>query len=84
MAKREAAMRDEHYDLISVLYHALQGDETLSRYIDDADSAGDAELAEHYRDVQEKYREIAQQTKEVLRDKLADDELAEEEDDEDD
>lgn len=28
MAKREAVTKDEHYDLVSVLYHALQGDET--------------------------------------------------------
>jgi hypothetical protein len=82
MAKREAAMKDEHYDLISVLYHALQGDETLGQYIEDADSAGDSDLAEHYRDVQEKYREIAQQTKEVLRDKLAADELDVDDDEE--
>ena len=82
MAKREAAMKDEHYDLISVLYHALQGDETLGQYIEDADSAGDSDLAEHYRDVQEKYREIAQQTKEVLRDKLAGDELDVDDDEE--
>jgi mannitol/fructose-specific phosphotransferase system IIA component len=36
MAKGEAAKKDEHYDLISILYHALQGDETLARYIEDA------------------------------------------------
>jgi hypothetical protein len=76
-------MRDEHYDLISVLYHALQGDDTLARYIEDAEDAGDADLAEHYHDIQEKYREIARQTKEVLKEKLVADELEAEEDEED-
>jgi hypothetical protein len=85
MAKREAAMKDEHYDLISVLYHALQGDDTLAHYIEDAEEAGDDDLAEHYHDIQEKYREIARQTKEVLKEKLVADELeAEAEEDEED
>jgi hypothetical protein len=83
MARRETTMRDEHYDLISVLYHALQGDNTLARYIEDAEDAGDADLAEHYHDIQEKYREIARQTKEVLKERLVADELEAEEDEED-
>jgi hypothetical protein len=85
MAKREAGMKDEHYDLISVLYHALQGDDTLARYIEDAEDAGDADLAEHYQDIQERYREIARQTKAVLRKKLVADEIdVEAEEDEED
>ena len=85
MAKREAVMKDQHYDLISVLYHALQGDDTLARYIEDAEEAGDADLAEHYHDIQERYREIARQTKEVLKEKLVADELeADAEEDEED
>lgn len=84
MAKREPVTRDEHYDLVSVLYHALQGDDTLAQYIDDAEGAGDEDLAEHFRDIQEKYREIAQETKELLRDKLvASDEEEQDEDEED-
>jgi hypothetical protein len=83
MAKREPEFRDEHYDLISVLYHALQGDETVGKYIQDAESADDQDLAEHFRDIQERYREIAQQTKEILREKLIDED-AEEQDEEDD
>lgn len=70
MAKREPVARDEHYDLVSVLYHALQGDDTLARYIDDAEGAGDEELADHFREIQEKYREIAQDAKELLKEKL--------------
>jgi hypothetical protein len=51
MAKQEKVTRDEHYDLVSVLYHALQGDETLNQYIEDAEAADDDELVEHFRHV---------------------------------
>jgi hypothetical protein len=81
MAKREPVTRDEHYDLVSVLYHALQGDETLAQYIDDAEGAGDEELADHFRDIQEKYREIAQEAKELLREKLVPEDEEDEEED---
>lgn len=84
MAKREAETKDQNYDLISVLYHALQGDETLGQYIADAENADDQELAEHFRDIQERYREIAQQTKELLKEKLISSEESEEDDDEED
>jgi hypothetical protein len=83
MAKREAIARDEHYDLVSVLYHALQGDETLDQYIEDAEDAEDTELAAHFRSVQQAYREIAQQTKELLKEKMLSSEGEEEEADED-
>ena len=54
MRKEEAKMTDgervtgtpdEQYDLVSVLYHALQGGETSEQYIEDARTAGDEELA---------------------------------------
>jgi len=83
MAKHETVARDEHYDLVSVLYHALQGDETLDQYIEDAEEADDQELAEHFRHVQQSYREIALQTKELLKEKLLSDESDEEEDEDD-
>jgi hypothetical protein len=79
MSKRDPETKDEHFDLISVLYHALQGDETLGQYIDDAENADDQELAQHFREVQERYREIAQETKQLLKEKL----LAEESEDDD-
>lgn len=58
--------RDEHYNLISVLYHALHGAETIDTYVLDAESAGDEELAAFFLEVQETHREIAQQVKERL------------------
>jgi len=83
MTNSEPEMKDEHYDLVSVLYHALQGDDTLTQYIEDAENADDQELAEHFREFQERYREIAQQCKELLKERLVAEETNEEEDDDD-
>lgn len=37
--------RDEHYNLISVLYHALHGAENCETYMFDAETTGRGELA---------------------------------------
>lgn len=42
--------RDEHYDLISVLYHALHGAETAEVYAADAEATGDERLAAFFRE----------------------------------
>ena len=36
--------RDEHYNLVSVLYHALHGAENCDRYAADAEVTGDERL----------------------------------------
>jgi hypothetical protein len=54
------------YDLVSVMYHALQGAETYDRYITDALERGDGELADFFRDVQERNCEIADRAKALL------------------
>ena len=43
-AEQATGTRDDTYDLVSVLYHALQGAETARHYIQDAEQAGDQEL----------------------------------------
>jgi hypothetical protein len=58
------------YDLVSVLYHALQGAETYDRYVADAEANGDAELAAFFRDVQDKDRVIADRAKRLLHERL--------------
>jgi hypothetical protein len=58
------------YDIVSVMYHALQGAETCDRYIADAEQRGDNELVAFFRDVQTRNREVAQQAKELVRDRL--------------
>jgi rubrerythrin len=63
-------VRDEHYNLVSILYHALQGAETYDTYISDAESAGDQEFAQFFREVQEEERRRAARAKELLGRKL--------------
>src|SRR5215208_3864086 len=42
--------RDEHYNLVSVLYHALSGADTCERYALDAETVGDERLAAFFRE----------------------------------
>ncbi len=59
--------REEHYDLISVLYHALQGADACDMYALDAEaSEGRAELVEFLRETQATYVGIAERAKELL------------------
>jgi rubrerythrin len=62
--------RDELYDLISVLYHTLQGAETYLQYIEDAEQTGDNELAQFFREIQQQDRQRADRAKELLRQRI--------------
>jgi hypothetical protein len=81
----ETGERDENYNLISVLYHALQGAETTLQYQKDAEEAGDKQLAQFFEEARSGYAEFAQQAKQLLATRLEgdEDESDEEEDDED-
>jgi hypothetical protein len=61
---------DAHYNLISVIYHALQGAETYDQYAADAERSGDRELARFLRDVQAENRRRAERAKELLYERL--------------
>ena len=58
--------RDEHYNLISVLYHALHGAENCDRYASDAEITGDERLAAFFRDAQGMQTVIAERAKGML------------------
>ncbi len=58
--------RDEHYNLVSVLYHALQGADTCNVYALDAEAAGDERLAAFFREAQATYRRLAERAKGML------------------
>lgn len=64
--ERMTGTRDEHYNIVSVLYHALQGGELYVQYIQDAEQAGDVELANFFREVQEEDQRRAQRAKQLL------------------
>lgn len=57
---------DPHYNLVSVLYHALEGGSTIDTYIKDAQEAGDDELANLFDQVKQGYTRTAEQAKQLL------------------
>ena len=62
--------RDEHYSVVSVLYHALQAAETSQMYIDDARRGGDDEVTSFLELVQPQDRERSEQAKRLLAPRL--------------
>ena len=70
MDERQTGTKDEHYDVISTLYHALQGAETCTTYLQDAERAGDQDLVQFFREVQGTYRQLADRSKGLLRQRL--------------
>lgn len=65
-AEELSGERDEHYNLISVLYHGLQGADQAALYAEDAEQAGDDELAQFFRTIGQRQGEFAQQAKRLL------------------
>ncbi|MEA2932052.1 MAG: hypothetical protein QOI56_837 [Actinomycetota bacterium] len=55
---------DPTYNVISVVYHALQGAETIQKYLDD--SGTDDELRTFFQQVQMGYRRAADMGKQLL------------------
>jgi len=64
--ERATGTRDEQYNLVSVLYHALHGAENCEVYAADAEASGDADLAAFFRNAQATQRQLAEQAKERL------------------
>ncbi len=58
--------RDEQFNLVSVLYHALQEADTLEVYIFDAETSGDERLAAFFRETQTIHVQVADRAKELL------------------
>ncbi|MDQ4131574.1 MAG: hypothetical protein M3133_11400 [Actinomycetota bacterium] len=68
MSQAEEATKtpDPIYDLVSVLYHALEGGQVYDQYIRDAEREGDDELVQFFSDVQREDRQRAQRAQELL------------------
>jgi hypothetical protein len=64
--ERTTGTRDEHYNLISVLYHALHGAENCEMYASDAEVAGDERSAAFFREAQAMQTQIAERAKGLL------------------
>jgi hypothetical protein len=66
MAGQDSAQtgtRDETYDVVSVLYHALKGAQNCEKYCDDAE---DDELREFFEEALDQQRELADRAKDLL------------------
>jgi len=65
-AEHTTGVQDAMYNVVSVLYHALQGGETSMRYLHDAQESGDQGLVQFFQEVQECQHHLAMRAKEVL------------------
>jgi len=63
---RETGASNVEYDLISVLYHDLQGSECLTRYEQDAREVGDNEAAQFFHDVREHNKQLLDKGRSLL------------------
>ena len=68
--ERSTGVKDEHYDVVSMLYHTLQGADTCTMYLQDAERAGDQDLVQFFREAQDTYRQLAERGKTLLRQRL--------------
>ena len=69
-AEQRTSTCNEHYDLISVLYHLLEGAWKYDTYCKDAEKAGDQALAQFFRDAQRDECARAERAKTLLRERL--------------
>ena len=65
-AEQATGTKDTTYTLVSVLYHALQGAETLVPDLQDAAAAGDQELVQCLREAQAWQPHLASHAQAVL------------------
>lgn len=63
---RSTATSNPQYDLISVLYHSLQGAQICARFVEDAGQENDKELAQFFMQVQQQENNRAEQAKQLL------------------
>jgi rubrerythrin len=67
---QETGTVDVVYNLVSILYHALEGAEVYSMYVEDAEQSGDTELAQFFQDVQREEKQRADRAKKLLGQRL--------------
>jgi hypothetical protein len=62
---------NKDYDLISVLYHALEGAQTYAQYVEDAGREGDKELGQFFLQMQQSQISCAEKAKQLLSRRLS-------------
>ncbi len=63
-------VKDKDYDLVSTLYHSLQGLQNAKQYAKDASSDGDEEAAKYFENVQSSYQDLSDKAKTLLKKRL--------------
>jgi alpha-D-ribose 1-methylphosphonate 5-triphosphate diphosphatase PhnM len=63
---QQTRMDNQYYDLVSVLYHTLLSAQTLADYIQDAQQAGNQELAQFFQEIKQQQDQWAEQAKQLL------------------
>ena len=66
----QSGTSDKNYNLVSVLYHTLTAKDTYKQYISDAEQAGDTELVEFLKKVDQQHEELAGQARKMLMERL--------------
>ncbi len=66
MTQSSTNVSNHQHDLVSVLYHALEGAQTYSKYIQDAQQAGNQELAQFFQQIQQEDNARAQKAMQLL------------------
>ncbi|HEX4203309.1 MAG TPA: hypothetical protein VHZ51_03750 [Ktedonobacteraceae bacterium] len=67
---QSTATPNPQYDLVSVLYHSLEGAQTCARYVEDAGQENDKELAQFFMQVQQDDNNRAERAKQLLAQRL--------------
>lgn len=57
---------NEVYDLVSVLYHALESGTTNSKYLQDAQQSGNNDLVQFFQQIQQQDSQRAQKAQQLL------------------
>ena len=66
MSSTKSGTQDVTYNLVSVIYHALQGAETCDVYVRDAEKDGDQELVKFFQEVKNQNQQAAEKAKKML------------------
>jgi rubrerythrin len=64
--QRSTTVSNTYYNLVSVLYHALETAQTTSAYIQDAQQSGNQDLANFFREIQQTANSQANRARQLL------------------
>lgn len=68
MDSTQTGTRDETYNIVAILYHALQGVENCKTY--ESDASGNQELSQFFQQAGQQQRQLADQAKQLLHKQL--------------